>query len=278
MTELNESIQTAIDQVVATLATYGLSVVAAIVILIVGLIVSRWIKKTVHKGLGRIDNFDETLRRFFASAAQYLVITVTALAVLSEFGIETTSLIAVLGAAGLAVGLAMQGTLSSVAAGVMLLAFRPFRVGDYVEVAGYAGTVDSISLFMTDLNTPDNVHITLPNAEVWGAAVKNYSYNPTRRVDVVLGIDYGDDIDKAIAAVRDVIAKDSRIHKDPEPFVAVSELADSSVNLVIRVWSAKEDYWGIKFDLTKAFKERMDAEKISIPFPQRTVHMVSETG
>ena len=200
------------------------------------------------------------------------------MAVLSQFGIETTSLVAVLGAAGLAVGLALQGTLSSVAAGVMLLIFRPFKVGDYVEVAGKAGTVDALTLFVTELNTPDNVHIIIPNAEVWGTAVVNYSYNSTRRVDLIMGIDYGDDIDKAMTAINAEIAKDNRIHQSPEPFVAVTELADSSVNLVIRVWCDAGNYWGVKFDLTKAFKQRFDADGISIPFPQTVIHQAANEG
>jgi len=266
------------DTLVEVLVTYGLDVVGAIAILIIGFFLAGRARNATYKALTRVEQFDETLRKFFASIARYLVIIVTVLAVLSQFGIETTSLVAVLGAAGLAIGLAMQGTLSSVAAGVLLLIFRPYRVGDYVEIAGEAGTVEALALFVTELNTPDNIHIIIPNAEIWGGIVKNYSHNSTRRVDVVLGIDYGDDIDKAMAATRDIIASDSRIQSDPEPFMAVSELADSSVNIVIRVWCATSDYWPVKFDLTKALKERMDKENISIPFPQRVVHMQSQAG
>ena len=275
---MNENLDAVTQELITIVATYGLNVVAAFAILIAGLIASGWARKATVRALSRVDRFDDTLTTFFASIVRYLVIAITVMAVLSQFGIETTSLVAVLGAAGLAVGLALQGTLSSVAAGVMLLIFRPFKVGDYVEVAGQAGTVDALTLFVTELNTPDNVHIIIPNAEVWGTAVVNYSYNSTRRVDLVMGIDYGDDSDKAMTALNDEIAKDNRIHPSPEPFVAVTELADSSVNLVIRVWCDSGNYWGVKFDLTKAFKQRFDAEGISIPFPQTVIHQAANEG
>ncbi len=275
---MNENLDAVTQELITIVATYGLNVVAAFAILIAGLIASGWARKATVRALSRVDRFDDTLTTFFASIVRYLVIAITVMAVLSQFGIETTSLVAVLGAAGLAVGLALQGTLSSVAAGVMLLIFRPFKVGDYVEVAGQAGTVDALTLFVTELNTPDNVHIIIPNAEVWGTAVVNYSFNSTRRVDLVMGIDYGDDIDKAMTAINEEIAKDNRIHQSPEPFVAVTELADSSVNLVIRVWCDSGNYWGVKFDLTKAFKQRFDAEGISIPFPQTVIHQAANEG
>ena len=275
---MNENLDAVTQELITIVATYGLNVVAAFAILIAGLIASGWARKATIRALSRVDSFDDTLTTFFASIVRYLVIAITVMAVLSQFGIETTSLVAVLGAAGLAVGLALQGTLSSVAAGVMLLIFRPFKVGDYVEVAGKAGTVDALTLFVTELNTPDNVHIIIPNAEVWGTAVVNYSYNSTRRVDLVMGIDYGDDIDKAMTAMNAEIAKDNRIHQSPEPFVAVTELADSSVNLVVRVWCDAGNYWGVKFDLTKAFKQRFDADGISIPFPQTVIHQAANEG
>ncbi len=275
---MNDNLDAVTQEIITILATYGLSVVAAIAILIAGLVVAGWARKATVRALSRLDRFDSTLTTFFASIVRYLVIAITILAVLSQFGIETTSLIAVLGAAGLAVGLALQGTLSSVAAGVMLLIFRPFKVGDYVEVAGQAGTVNALTLFVTELNTPDNVHIIVPNAEVWGAAVTNYSFNPTRRVDLVMGIDYGDDIEKAMDIIHDVIGTDNRIHKSPDPFVAVGELADSSVNLVVRVWCDSGNYWPVKFDLTKALKLRFDAEGISIPFPQTVIHQAANAG
>lgn len=272
---MNENLDAVTQELITVLATYGLSVVAAIALLIFGLIAAGWARKATVRALARVENVDNTLTTFFASIVRYLIIAITIMAVLSQFGIETTSLIAVLGAAGLAVGLALQGTLSSVAAGVMLLIFRPFKVGDYVEVAGQAGTVNALTLFVTELNTPDNVHIVVPNAEVWGAAVTNYSFNPTRRVDLVMGIDYGDDIDRTTQIILEEVAKDNRIHNSPDPFVAVGELADSSVNLVVRVWCDGGNYWPVKFDLTKALKQRFDAEGISIPFPQTVIHQAA---
>jgi small conductance mechanosensitive channel len=275
---MDESLEPVVQEIIKILATYGLDVVAAIAILILGLLAAGWARTATAKALGRIDGFDVTLQSFLSSIVRYVVIAVTLLAVLSQFGVETTSLIAVLGAAGLAVGLALQGTLSSVAAGVMLLIFRPFKVGDFVEVGGKSGTVNALTLFVTELNTPDNVHIIIPNAGVWGEPLTNFSHNITRRVDIVLGIDYGDDINKAFAAIEDIIGKDDRIHQDPAHLIAVTELADSSVNLVIRVWCDGSNYWPLKFDLTKRLKERMDAEGISIPFPQTTVHMAQSSA
>lgn len=262
------------ELVIALLTTYGLSFLGGIAILVIGWTVAGWARRAVDKGLGKIDQIDVTLRRFLASAVRYVIIVLTVLSVLSQFGVQTASLITVFGAASLAIGLALQGTLTNLAAGVMLLFFRPFKVGDYVEAGGQAGTVISIDLFMTEFSTPDNVQILVPNGGIWGSAVVNYSHHATRRLDLGLGIDYGDDIEKAVATVKAVIAADKRIHDDPEALVVVGELADSSVNLVIRVWCASGDYWALKWDLTRAFKEALDKAGISIPFPQRVVHMV----
>jgi small conductance mechanosensitive channel len=198
------------------------------------------------------------------------------IAVLSLFGIETTSLIAVLGAAGLAVGLALQGTLSNFASGVMLLLFRPFKVGDYVEIAGEGGSVQEIGIFSTQLHTPDNVKIAIPNSAVYGQTIKNYSANDTRRNDLVIGISYDDDIARAVETIQRILAADSRVLEDPEPVVAVADLADSSVNLVVRPWCAGSDYWPLRFDLTRQIKEELEAAGCSIPYPQRDVHLYQE--
>lgn len=262
------------EQVVTILTTYGLDVVGALITLIVGWIIAGRVQSLLRRWLGRMPRFDPTLTAFFSSLARYLVIAVTIMAVLDQFGVQTASLLAVFGAAGLAIGLALQGTLSNVAAGVMLLIFRPFKVGDYIEAAGLGGTVSAINLFITELTTPDNVQITAPNGQLWGAAVRNYSHHATRRVDLLIGIAYEDDIDRAIAATHAVIEADSRSLADPEPLVVVGELGDSSVNLIVRVWVNSADYWDTKFALLKTIKERFDAEGISIPYPQRTVHMV----
>lgn len=264
--------------VVGLVTTYGLSVVGAIVILIVGFMVAGWVKRSVNSSLTKVEKVDETLRGFFSSLAYYAVVIFTIIAVLSQFGVETTSFIAIVGAAGLAIGLALQGTLSSVAAGVMLLLFRPFKVGDYVEGGGLAGTVKNVTLFVTEMATPDNVQIIVPNAQIWGSPIKNYSFHATRRVDIAIGIAYEDEIDKALAAIVDESKKDSRVMADPAPMAAVTDLGDSSVNFAVRVWCNAADYWDLKFALTKNLKNRLDSEGITIPYPQRTVHTVASAA
>ena len=277
--EADEAIETArvaIEEAINLLTAYGLDVIGAVLILIAGFWVARKVHLGVTKSLEKTGKIDLTLSQFFASLARYLVLIVTVLAVLSQFGIETTSLIAVVGAAGLAIGLALQGTLSNVAAGVMLLIFRPFKIGDFIEAAGQAGTIKELNLFVTEMATGDNIKIIVPNSKIWGDSIRNFSANPTRRVDLVMGISYDDDIDKAMDVMRQVITEDERVHKDPEPFIVVSELADSSVNFIVRVWVDSENYWPVKFSLTKAMKMRFDAEGINIPYPHRTVYLHQE--
>ena len=269
-----ENLDELVDTLIFYVTTYGLNVVGAIAILIVGLIIAGWAARAVDRGLARSSRVDDTLRGFFSSFAKYFIIVFTVLAVLAQFGVQTASLIAVFGAAGLAIGLALQGTLSNLAAGVMLLLFRPFKIGDYIEAAGLSGTVKSITLFVTEMATPDNVQVVVPNGELWGASIHNYSFHDTRRVDLTLGIGYEANIADAKAAILDEVSKDARAHADPAPMVAVLGLGESSVDLVVRVWCAAGDYWSLKFDLTEALKNRLDREGISIPFPQRTVHMI----
>jgi small conductance mechanosensitive channel len=268
------SLESTIQSLLPMITTWGLKVVLALVLLMVGRVVAGWVRGLLRRGLLR-GSVDETLIPFLGSLGYYTVMAVVAVAVLGVIGVETASLIAVLGAAGLAVGLALQGTLSNLAAGVMLLVFRPFGVGHYVEVGGEAGSVESSGLLTTVLNTPDNVRITLPNAAVWGGTVKNYSANDDRRIDLVMGIDYGDDIGTAIQAVRDIVSADSRVLAEPATQVAVSELGDSSVNLVVRPWCKGTDYWAVRFDLTRALKEGLEAAGCSFPFPQRDVHLLT---
>ena len=265
-------IEKIVSDLTEALTTYGLSVVGAIVILVLGWMVAGWVKRLVLGWSAKSSRMDPLVASFLASFARYAVIAFTLIAVLAEFGVETTSIIAVMGALGLAVGLALQGTLSHVASGVMLLLFRPFKVGDFVEIGGSSGTVKGISLVTTELATPDNVQVIVPNSEVWGSSLKNYSFHDTRRVDLVMGIGYGDNIDKAMTVIHGIIEGDTRALKDPAPQVVVGELADSSVNIIVRVWVKSGDYWPVKFDLTKQFKERFDAENIEIPFPQTVVH------
>lgn len=265
-------------QLIDTVTTYGLSVIGGIVLLILGWMFADWIAKGTKQQLEKSKRVDATLTGFFSNLVKYVVLALVGIAVLNQFGVQTTSLIAIFGAGALAIGLALQGTLSNIAAGVMLLIFRPFNVGQYIEAGGKAGTVKELSLFTTELATPDNVQIILPNSSVWGAAVTNYSHHETRRVDWTIRISYDDNIGKAFDAARRVISGDDRILAEPEAAVVVSELADSSVNITIRVWVKAEDYWPVKFDLSRSFKEEFERSGLVIPFPQQDVHLIQKSG
>ena len=263
------------DSVISTatelVSAWGLKVVGALVVLIVGMIVAKMIRGSARKALER-SSLDNTLVPFLSGLVYYLAVAFVLMAVLNLFGIETTSFIAVLGAAGFAVGLAMQGTLGNFAAGVMLLFFRPFKVGDFIDAAGTTGTVIEIGIFSTTLHSPDNVKIIAPNSAIYGTTIKNFAANDTRRNDMVMGISYDDDIGAAIDVINRILASDDRVLADPAPTVAVSEMADSSVNIVVRPWCKKDDYWGLRFDLTRRFKEELEAAGCSIPYPQQDVH------
>lgn len=264
-----------LPDLLAQTTAWGLKVIGALVVLTVGRMIATWIRRTVRRLLERAGT-DATLVPFLSGLVYYGVLVAVLVAVLDMVGVQTASLIAVLGAAGLAVGLALQGTLSNFSAGVMLLLFRPFRVGDYVEAGGNGGSVKVIGLFSTILNTPDNVQIIIPNSAVFGNTIKNYAANDTRRVDMVMGISYDDDIGTAIDTIRRVLDQDDRILADPAPVIAVDALGDSSVNLVVRPWCQRTEYWPVKFDLTRTLKEQLEASGCSIPFPQRDVHLFSE--
>lgn len=272
-TELPQQMQEIIDQVIAVVTSYGLDVLGAVAILIIGWMIAGWTKSAITRALNKVQRIDDMLTGFFASLAKYIILAFTIVAVLNRFGIETTSLVAVLGAAGLAIGLALQGTLSNVAAGVMLLMFRPYKVGDFIEGAGLSGTVKNAGLFTTSMATGDNIHIVVPNSQLWGAAIHNYSHHPKRRIQLDIGIGYGDDIDKAQDVIKRLANEDDRIHADPEPFVVVGNLGADAVELIVRVWVDSGDFWGVKFDMTKAIKQTFDKEGISFPYPQRDVHL-----
>jgi small conductance mechanosensitive channel len=214
---------------------------------------------------------DDTLFGFFGSLARWVILVIAGIFILGQFGIQTTSLVALIGAAGLAIGLALQGTLTNLAAGVMLLIFRPFKVGDYITAGGHSGTVKAIDLFTTELATPDNVQIIVPNGQIWSGSITNFSAHETRRVDLAFGVGYGVNLKDAESLIRDLIDADERIHTDPEPFVKVTNLGDFAVDFTVRVWSDAGDYWGIKHDLTRAVKEAFDENGIDIPFPTQTV-------
>jgi len=263
------------DTLIALFATWGLRVVGALAVLAAGWFGARSVRGAVRKALARRDT-DATLIPFASSLAYYLVITFVLVAVLGMFGVQVTSIIAVLGAVAFAVGLALQGTLSNFASGVMLLLFRPFKVGDYVDAGGTAGSVAEIGIFFTTLNTPDNVRVVVPNTSVWGQTIHNYAANDTRRNDMVVGVSYDDDLGRAIEIIQGVVHGDERVLPEPAPTIAVSELGDSSVNIVVRPWCNKADYWNVRFDLTRKMKEALEAGGCSIPFPQRDVHLFQE--
>jgi small conductance mechanosensitive channel len=250
----------------------GINVAAAIAIfyigkMIVGMLV-RGMRKVMHK-----QEIDKTLETFVTNLVRMVLMVVVVIAAIGQLGIQTTSFIAIFGAAGLAVGLALQGSLSNFAAGVLIVLFRPYRVGDFIEGAGIAGVVEQVQILTTVLRTGDNKRIIVPNGQIMDSIITNYSANETRRVDMVVGVSYSDDIDKVKSVLQELVAAEERILEDPACTIAVSELADSSVNFVVRPWVNTADYWGVMFDMTEAIKKRFDKEGISIPFPQQDVHL-----
>ena len=254
----------------------AMNVLYAIIIITVALIVAGWVRRRILRFSANHPRMDATLFGFLGSLAKYAVLTVAAIFVLNRFGIQTTSLVALIGAAGLAIGLALQGTLSNLAAGVMLILFRPFRAGDFVDVAGQSGTVREVSLFFTEFATPDNVQVIIPNGQIWSSAITNYSVNPTRRVDLTFGVSYDSDLKKVDRVLNDIIAADTRIHADPAPFVKVTNLGDSSVDFTLRVWVDRADWWDVTCDLKRVVKDRFGADGIDIPFPTRT--LIQQSG
>jgi small conductance mechanosensitive channel len=250
----------------------GIKVLGAIVILLVGRFTAGAMRKGVKKVmLGR--GVDPSLTGFIGSLIYFSIMAFTIIAVIGRFGVQTASFVAILGAAGFAIGMAMQGTLGNFSSGVMLLLFRPFKAGDFIEAAGVKGKVVEIAIFSTTMCTPDNIKIIVPNGALFGDTIKNFNGYDTRRVDMVMGIGYCSDIDKAIQILTDLAKNDSRVLDDPGTTIAVSELADSSVNIIFRPWVNSGDYWNLYFDMQKATKEKFDAAGIEIPFPQTVVHL-----
>lgn len=260
------------EGIVTFVAVYGLQVVGALVILVAGYLISRVASAAVRTALIR-GRADRSLIGFAESLVRYGILTFAIVAALSKFGVQTTSFIAVLGAAGLAVGLALQGSLGNFAAAVLILVFKPFRVGDWITVAGETGEVTEIGLFVTTLNSADNQRVIIPNGTITASVVTNLHANGTRRVDLVAGIGYGDDMRKAKAILEGILADHPLVLRQPAPQVAVLELGESSVNFVVRPWCRSEDYWTVRFDVTQRIKEQFDAAGVSIPFPQRDVHL-----
>ncbi|HIP12114.1 MAG TPA: mechanosensitive ion channel [Arcobacter sp.] len=254
-----------------TITQYGIQIIIALAIFIIGKKIAQIIKGLLDKSLKKLET-DETLTKFLVNVAYGLMLIIITLAALSQLGIDTTSFIAILGAAGLAIGLAFSSALSNIGAGVMIIFFRPFKIGDFIEAGGTVGVVEEINIFNTILKTGDNKLIISGNSNIISGNITNYSAKDTRRVDFVFGIGYDDDLKLAKQTLIDIVNADARVFQDPAPFVAVSELADSSVNFVVRTWVKSEDYWAVKFDTLEKVKLTFDEKNISIPYPQMDVH------
>lgn len=261
------------DNIVPYIIEFGLSIIFAVLILVVGWIVARWTKRKILEKGEQSDRLDPTLTKMFAQVGQVLIMVFVVIAVLGQFGVQTASLIAVLGAVGFAIGLAWDGVLADFAAGIMLLTMRPFKVGESIDFGGTKGVVDEVGIITTKMHTFDNLAMTVPNSEIWGNVITNYATNDKRRVDMTIGFGYDDDIDAAYRVIREVLADDDRILDEPEPQVAINELGGSSVNMIVRPWTRKEDYWPLKFDLTERIKRRFDEEGINFPYPSHDVYL-----
>ncbi|HKK18607.1 MAG TPA: mechanosensitive ion channel domain-containing protein [Opitutales bacterium] len=264
-----------IDKIVGAIASYGMKVLFAVIILVAGLWLAKKLRGLFRAALEKKE-VDATLVGFFSSLLYGALVVFVVIAAIDKLGVQTTSFIAVLGAAGLAIGLALQGSLSNFAAGVLLIIFKPFVAGNFVKIGGELGTVVQVGILHTELKSPENIKIIMPNSQVMGGPITNYSAHDTRRVDMVVGVSYSDDLSKVMEVLQDMVAKDERVLQEPAPFIAVSELADSSINFVVRPWTKSADFWQFKCDFQKAVKERFDAEGISIPFPQRDLHVFQE--
>lgn len=253
----------------------SIKLATALAIFLVGKFIIRLVVGAIRKVMRKQD-VDKTLETFICNLVRVVLLVVVIIAAIGALGVETTSFIAIFGAAGLAVGLALQGSLSNFASGVLIVLFRPYKVGDFIEAAGIAGVVEQVQILTTVLKTGDNKQIIVPNSQIMDSIITNYSANDTRRIDMVIGVSYDDDLDKVRRTLEELVANEERILDDPAPKIAVSELADSSVNFVLRPWVQSVDYWNVTFDLTEAIKKRFDKEGISFPFPQRDVHLYKQ--
>ena len=265
-----ETLQVLINQGMDIMVHFGVSLVVAVIVLIVGLRIATIIANRLEAQLLK-NEFDRSLAHFLAMATRIAIKILVVVAILNQLGFATASLLAALGAAGLAIGLALQGTLSHVAAGIMLILFRPIKVGQYVEVGGEGGTVQQIGLMSTELATVNNVQVFVPNGNVWASTIKNYSYHDIRRVDLTVGIAYEDDIGTAMKVLQSMVDAEPRIKKDPAPQILVANLGESSVDIIMRLWTSNEEYWDVHFDMIKRTKEEMDKAGITIPYPQRVL-------
>ncbi len=263
------------SEIIALITFWGMRVITAIAILIAGWVIGKWVSNRVQS----VKKLDDTLKTFLGGLAKYAILAIAFVAVLGQLGVQTASLLAVLGAAGLAIGLALQGTLSNVASGVMMLILRPFNVGDYIEAGNVKGTVKSLNLFATELATIDNLYVFAPNSQIWSAVITNFNRNKQRRFDLINGIAYDEDIDKALKTIKAVIEKEERIitTAGKEPQYYVNSLGDSAVNIGVRYWTNTSDFLPTKWDLTKLTKQALDKAGIGIPFPTRTLEFTPES-
>lgn len=265
------AIQAGMAQLSGLAISYSFSVIGAVILLIVGWLVAGFAQRSIFSALGRVRGFDATLSRFISTAARYAILIVVVVMVLGQFGVQTASIIAAIGAIGLAIGLALQGTLQNIAAGMMLLFLRPFKIGEFIKVGSVEGTVEEIGIFATTLRSLDGTYILAPNSKLWNEPVYNANRNGVRRSDITIGIGYDDDIDLAQATMIDLARGDGRVSDDPEPTAFVSELGDSAVSVTLRYWTSDKDFFSTKLDLTKLAKQTFDRKGISIPFPQQEV-------
>lgn len=269
-----------LDRLTDYLLTYGINVLGAIATLIAGYFVAGWLGRLVNGAVSRIDKIDPVFHHLPGKVVRVAILIFTLIAVLNRFGVETTSLITLLGAAGLAIGLALQGTLSNVAAGVMILFFRPFKIGDAVQLDGKVYVIDALGFFICKAHLPDGPLVFIPNSKIWGQTIINLSVTDKdiRRIDESYGIAYGDNIDTALAILNQIALEEPRILQDPAPLIKVDSLGDSSVNILFRVWTSRTDWWGTKLDLIQRCKEKLEQGGCSIPFPQREIHVIQEAA
>ncbi len=277
---MNDQLAISLAPLIDYLLKYGLNLIGAVVTLIAGYLIAGWLSRLIDRAIRKSDKIDPVFHQLPGKIVRVAILVFTLIAVLNRFGVETTSLIALLGAAGLAIGLALQGTLSNVAAGVMILAFRPFKIGDAVQLAGQVYIIDDLGFFICKGHLPDGPVVFLPNSLIWGHTIVNLSVTDQdiRRIDATYGIAYGDNIDNALATLRQIAADEPRILKDPAPLIKVESLGDNAVNILFRVWTARGDWWDTKLDLIQRCKEGLERSGCSIPFPQRDVHVIHETG
>ena len=272
-----EALQAAdVNKIIAFMQTdglaFGIDVVIALLIFFVGRIIIGILVRVMSAAMQK-NGVEKTLETFVNNLVRTALLIVVIIAAIGQLGIQTTSFIAIFGAAGLAVGLALQGSLSNFASGVLIVMFRPYKVGDFVEAAGISGSIEQVQILTTIFKTGDNKQVIVPNSQVMNSIITNYSANDTRRIDMVVGVSYDDDLDKVRKTLEEIVAADARVLDDPAPQIAVSELADSSVNFILRPWCATSDYWSLKFDLIETIKKRFDKEGISFPYPQQDVHL-----